>query len=189
MFASLSSEGVSDPEAISMSRPPVPSFTTRLAVARAMLARGAPAAPVHLADQFRAASADTRELHDRIGVLMPLLEPGRHWRQRMDSSPSDRHPGVPAGRAPRLHRGLPAPEAWRPSARVRAAAAPPDRLPAVRADAQAPAGRRGRPLRRVRSARDADVPPVRRPAGPALIVGDACPACADVLGIRAEVAS
>src|SRR3954451_20417014 len=64
-------------------------FTARLAVARTMLARGAPAAAVHLADQFRAASADTRELHDRIGVLMPLLEPGRNWRQRMDSPPSD----------------------------------------------------------------------------------------------------
>ena len=68
-----------------MSRAPFPA---RLALARAMIARGMPAAPVHLADQFLAASAETRRHHDRIGAVLPLLEPERNWRRLLDTAPS-----------------------------------------------------------------------------------------------------
>src|SRR5689334_19562745 len=77
-----------DGRRLRMTAPRVP-FTTRLAYARTLLARGVPAPAVHVADQFAAASADTRALHDRIGAIMPLLQPGRNWRQRMDPAPSD----------------------------------------------------------------------------------------------------
>ena len=171
-----------------MSRRRIP-FSTRLTAARAMLARGAPPAPAHLADQFRAASADTRELHDRIGMLMPLLEPGRNWRQRMDASrqPTPGRSCWPRCSAapkscPHLRRGGPQPTFVR--------------LPLHRTDCQ----RCVQTLRRPPADEDDRCDVCGRPEtltfhpfavrqGPALIVGDACVACADVLGIRAEVAS
>jgi hypothetical protein len=164
-------------------------FAARLALARAMLARGAPAAPVHLADQFRAASADTRLLHDRIGVLMPLLEPGRNWRQRMDAEPPDDTRAYLLAAllgcteaCPHLRRGGPQPAFVR--------------LPLHRTDCQ----RCVQTLRRPPVGEDdcCDVCgqrsvvtfyPFAVRQGPALIVGDACPACADVLGIRVQAAS
>ena len=165
------------------------SFATRLTLARAMIARGAPPHPVHLADQFRAASAGTRELHDRIGMLMPLLEPLRNWRQRMDSTPSsDTRAFLLAALlgctevCPHLKRGGPQPAFVR--------------LPLHRTDCQ----RCVQTLRRPPADEDDRCDVCGRPEtltfhpfavrqGPALIVGDACVACADVLGIRAEVAS
>src|SRR4051812_5228243 len=68
---------------------PRPDFPTPPAFARALLARGAPAIPVHVADQLDAAGAEVRVLHDRMGLLLPILEPARTWYDRVDAQPSD----------------------------------------------------------------------------------------------------
>src|SRR5215210_5981402 len=54
-----------------------------------MVARGATPAPVHLADQFGAAGRAARQLHDRLGAVLPALDPWRHWRHRIDAGVSD----------------------------------------------------------------------------------------------------
>jgi hypothetical protein len=171
-----------------MSRRPI-AFAARLAAARTMVARGAPAAPVYLADQLLAASADTRQIHDRIGTLMPLLEPGRNWRQRMDTEPSSETRAYLLAAllgctevCPHLKRSGPQPAIVR--------------LPLHRTDCE----RCVQTLRRPPTGEDdrCDVcgqrgvvtfHPFAVRQGPVLIVGDACQACADVLGIRAEAAS
>src|SRR5215218_9585729 len=71
----------------SMTRPVAP-FAERLRVARKLIAAGASQLPVHLADQYGAARADARGLHDRIGRLLPILEPDGPWHQRLDPPPS-----------------------------------------------------------------------------------------------------
>ncbi len=170
--------------------PDVPPFAARLAAAHRMIARGAPPAPVHLADQLGAAGKETQRLADRIGALMPLLEPGRNWRQRQDASPST-------------------------AARAYLLAAVLGCLSVV-----CPHLRKGGPqpafallaLRRVSCARCAGI--VRRPPpgeadrcdvctargvsrfhpfacrlGPTLLVGDACGTCAELLGIHIKEAA
>jgi hypothetical protein len=69
-------------------RPPAP-FAQRLALARAMIARGAPAPSGHLADQYAAAKREAKGLHDRVGELLPVCQPGRPWFNRADHDPSD----------------------------------------------------------------------------------------------------
>jgi hypothetical protein len=69
-------------------RPNVP-FAERLALAEALLARGARPAPTHLADQYGAARDEARGLRDRIGLLMPVLEPGREWFHRKHADAPD----------------------------------------------------------------------------------------------------
>jgi len=160
---------------------PVP-FAPRLAVARELLARGAPPLTVHEVDQLDAASRDTRLLHDRIGVLLPLLEPDRRWRQRLDTSPTtDARAYLLAAvlgcttYCCHLRRGGPQPAFIR--------------LPLRRADC----ARCVQTLRRpVTSEDECDLcgerdvvtfVPFACRQGPALIAGDVCRACADVLGI------
>jgi hypothetical protein len=165
------------------------SFTARLELARRLLARGTPGMPGHVADQLAAASADTRELHDRIGLLLPLLEPGRTWRQRMDASPSDDTRtyllaallGCTAV-CSHLKRGGPQPAFARlPLRRV-------DCRQCVRTLRRPPVGEDDRCD--ICGARGIAIfHPFAVRQGPALIVGDACRACADVLGIRSEAAS
>src|SRR5215203_5038158 len=46
-------------------------------------------APVHLADQLAAASTDARRWHDRLGVVLPAVDPGRRWYHRAAGAPSD----------------------------------------------------------------------------------------------------
>jgi hypothetical protein len=156
-------------------------FTTRLALARAMIRHGASPAPAHVADQVAAAAADTRGLHDRLGLMLPLLEPERHWRHRVDTSPSTttRMYLLAALMActmicPHLRGGGPQPAIAR--------------LPLHRVDCE----RCAQTLRR-RPPDDEDRCDARGVAifhlfavhlGPTLITGDACPRCADVLGIR-----
>lgn len=165
-------------------------FATRLTLAHALIARGAPAAPVHLADQLLAASADTRVLHDRIGLVMPLLEPGRQWRHLCDPAPStDTRAHLLAAllgcsaACCHLRRGGPQPAIAR--------------LPLHRVDCE----RCVQTLRRppldeddrcdVCGGRETQLfHPFAVRLGPTLIVGDACLDCATVLGIRlSEVAS
>ena len=165
------------------------TFAARLAIAHAMIARGAPSPAGHIADQLAAASRDTRALHDRLGAVLPLLEPGRRWHQRLDTGPSD------AVRAHllaalldcaaiccHLKRGGPQPAIVR--------------LPLRRVDC----GRCVQTFRRPPAGEDdrCDVCDARGVVtfhpfavrqGPLLIVGDGCPGCADVLGIRQEVSA
>ena len=63
-------------------------FPSRLALARALIAHGASRLPGHLADQLEAAGSEARTLHDRMGAVLPILEPERQWHHRSDSSPS-----------------------------------------------------------------------------------------------------
>jgi hypothetical protein len=160
-------------------------FATRLRLARAMIARGLPPAPVHVADQVAAAGAEAREHHDRLAMVLPLLEPGRNWRHRLASSPSDEIrayllAGVLGCTAYCVHlrRGGPQPAYIR--------------LPLRRADC----GRCVQTLRRsVTGANECDLcgadgvvtfHPFAVRHGPALIAGDVCGGCADVLGIAVE---
>lgn len=64
------------------------SFADRLALARRLIARRT-APSVHLADQLKAAGSEARVLHDRLGDVLPVLEPDRNWRHRTDHDPDD----------------------------------------------------------------------------------------------------
>jgi hypothetical protein len=164
------------------------SFAERLRVARELIARGAQHPSGHVADQLAAAAADTRRLHDRIGVVMPLLEPGRDWRQRVAPSPSAEVrayllAGVLGCKTvcPHLRKGGPQPALvmlpLRRIACLRCAAT--IRRPVTAPDQCDVCERRG----------VVTFVPFACHQGPALITGDACRACADILGIRSEVAS
>lgn len=162
-------------------------FATRLRLARALIAHRTPAAPVHLADQLAAASVETREAHDRLGIVLPLLAPDRTWRQRVDRAASDDIrayllAGVLGCEAYCCHlkRGGPQPAFIR--------------LPLRRADC----GRCVQTLRRPpRDEADrcdlcgargvVTFVPFAVRQGPALIAGDACADCAGVLGIVQDV--
>jgi len=162
-------------------------FATRLRLARDLLARGASVLPVHLADQFEAASAEVREVHDRLGVVLPLLAPDRTWRHRVEPCASDETRAyLVAGvlgcttYCCHLRRGGPQPAFVR--------------LPLRRADC----GRCVQTLRRTPIGEDdrcdlcgargvVTFHPFAVRHGPALIAGDVCPICADVLGIVQEV--
>jgi len=65
------------------------TFADRLSLARRLIARGAARQPVPLADQLAAAGSEARVLHDRIGAALPILQPDRDWRQRIEVAPSD----------------------------------------------------------------------------------------------------
>src|SRR4051812_15836335 len=64
-------------------------FADRLALARRLVARGPSALPTHTVDQLGAAGREVRQIHDHLMSVLPQIEPDRHWRQRMDSEPSD----------------------------------------------------------------------------------------------------
>jgi hypothetical protein len=170
-----------------MSRPL--DFPTRLNLARRMIARGAPSPAVHLADQLAAAGAEVRTIHDRMGAVLPILEPERNWRQRVDASPSD---DVRAY----LVAAILGCEAW--CCHLKRGGPQPAivRLPLHRADCS----RCSQTLRR--PPRDEDdrcdvcgqfgvliFHPFAVRLGPLLVAGDGCPACADALGIRQEVSA
>src|SRR5215203_6160367 len=72
-----------------MSRQQATPFAKRLVLARLLVARGSSTLPPHVADQLSAAGRETRVLHDRLGRVLPVLEPGRNWRQRAEREPSD----------------------------------------------------------------------------------------------------
>jgi hypothetical protein len=169
-----------------MSRPP---FPTRLALARRLVARGAAPAPVHLADQLAAAGAEARVAHDRLGATLPLIQPGRHWRQRIDPDPSDDVRAYILATVldctrvcVHIRRGGPRPafallalrrvDCWRCVQTTRRP--PPDE--ADRCDVCTTRG-------------VTTFHPFAVRMGPALVVGDACAGCADVLGIVQEVSA
>jgi hypothetical protein len=166
------------------------SFPERLALARRMVAGSTPpAANVHLADQIRAAGSEVRQIHDRMAAVMPLLEPGRNWRQRVDADPSDTTRAyLLAGLlgcttvCPHLRKGGPQPGIARlPLRRVDCTRCSQTlrRPPAEDDDACDVCGRRGVSL----------FFPFAMRSGPLLVAGDACAGCADVLGISLEAAS
>jgi hypothetical protein len=166
-----------------------PTFAQRLAAARAMIAGGAADVPGHLADQIRAAGAETRHLHDRMGAVLPLLEPGRNWRPRVDADPSDTTRAYLLAAlfgcttvCPHLRTGGPQPAIAR--------------LPLRRIDC----GKCSQTFRRppTGEADQCDIcqqPEVLRfwpfavRQGPVLIAGDACGECADLLGISEAAAA
>lgn len=168
---------------------PRPDFETRLAIARRLLARGAAPVPVHVADQLDAAGREVRMLHDRLGTVLPLLEPHRSWRQRIDPDPSDdvrAHllAAVLGTEASCVHlrRGGPQPAIIRlPLRRIDCTrcAQTLRRPPAGEADRCDVCGARGVAI----------FHPFAMRQGPAFVMGDGCPDCADVLGIRVEAAS
>jgi hypothetical protein len=148
-----------------------------------MVVRAMPSAPVHLADQLDAAGRETRQLHDRLGLVLPVLEPERHWRQRADLEPSDDVRAYLLAALMGCHtvclhlrRGGPRPAIVR--------------LPLGRVDC----GPCTQTLwRRVTAEDECDVCTARGVTtfhpfavrqGPLLLAGDACPSCATVLGIR-----
>jgi hypothetical protein len=164
-------------------------FAARLALARRLIARGASPAPVHLADQFGAATADARRQHDRLGAALPLIQPGRNWRQRIDPDPSDDIRAyiltavLDCTRVcVHLRRGGPRPafallalrrvDCWRCVQTTR-------RPPPGEADRCDVCGARG----------IVTFVPFALRQGPALVVGDACHHCAGVLGIVHEVSA
>jgi hypothetical protein len=164
-------------------------FATRLTLARAVIARGAAPAPVHLADQLAAAGHEARALHDLIGSALPILQPDRAWHQRIDTSPSE------AVRAYilaamldcttvccHLKRGGPQPafdllalrrvDCWRCVQTTR-------RPPPDEGDRCDVCGARG----------IVTFVPFAVRLGPALVVGDGCSACARILGIVQEASA
>jgi hypothetical protein len=166
------------------------SFPDRLALARQMIAKGAPpVAPVHLADQIRAAGDEVRRIHDTMGAVMPLLEPGRNWRHRVDADPSDTTRAYLlaalfgcVNTCPHLRKGGPQPGIARlPLRRVDCTRCSQTlrRPPAEDDDACDVCGRREVLM----------FFPFAMRSGPLMVAGDACAGCADVLGISLEAAS
>jgi hypothetical protein len=62
-------------------------FHERLAVAREMMAKPMRMPPTWIGDQLAAAAAETRIVHERVGAVLPILEPDRSWRRR-DADPT-----------------------------------------------------------------------------------------------------
>lgn len=169
-------------------RQPSP-FRDRLCLARTMIARRPATAPIHLRDQLAAAGRDVRQLHDRLGAVLPMIEPERHWRQRMDTVPSDETRAVLLAAllgctaiCLHLRRGGPRPAIAR--------------LALHRVDCQRCVATLYRPPEGEDSLCDVCGAPevltfypfgVR--SGPVLLVGDACGDCAAVLGILQEVSA
>jgi hypothetical protein len=168
--------------------PPSP-FTDRLALARRLVAKSAPTAPIHIADQLGAADREVRQLHDRLAAVLPMLEPARQWRQRMDAVPSDDIRAYLLAAllgctncCPHLRRGGPRPALAR--------------LPLGRVGCERCVGMLYRPSSGDDDRCDicmargvATFHPFAVGFGPVLLAGDACSSCAGVLGIREEVAS
>jgi hypothetical protein len=188
MLAGLSPEGLSAPEGI-VSRQPAAPFRDRLALARRMVARGTTSAPVHLADQLAAASTDARRWHDRLGVVLPAVDPARRWYHHTDGAPSDDTRAYLLAAllgcttvCLHLRRGGPRPAVAR--------------LPLHRVDCERCSATLYRPpvgeddRCDICTARGVTTfVPFAIRLGPALLAGDACPTCVGVLGIRTEVAS
>jgi hypothetical protein len=164
-------------------------FRTRLALAHRMLARGHDPAPADVADQMQAANGEVRRMADRLGMLLPILSPDRNWHQMMESTPSETvRAYLLAGVfgctdvCPHLRRGGPQPAIVR--------------LPLHRVDCS----RCVQTLRRAPANEDDQCDLCGKPEtltfvpfavrqGPALIAGDVCMTCADVLGILREAAA
>jgi hypothetical protein len=165
------------------------SFAAHLELARRLIARGPAPLPNHVTDQLDAAGAEARTLHDRIGAALPVLQPDRAWYQRIDSSPSDDVRAYILAATldcttvcTHLRRGGPQPAFVQlPLRRVDCGrcAGTVRRPPADESDRCDVCGARG----------VVTFMPFAMRQGPALVVGDACAACADVLGIRQEAAS
>jgi len=164
------------------------SFADRLNVARKLIARRS-VPPVHLTDQLEAAGSEARALHDRIGATLPVLEPERNWRHRVEADPSDDVKALILAAVldcttvcVHLRRGGPRPAFVQlPLRRVDCERCirtlrrpPPDE--ADRCDV---CGARG----------ETTFHPFAGQHGPAMVMGDACPRCASVLGIVQEAAS
>jgi hypothetical protein len=164
-------------------------FADRLALARAKIARGAAPAPVHVADQLVSAGAEAGVAHDRLGAALPLIQPGRNWRQRIDPAPSDDVRAYILAAVlectrvcVHIRRGGPRPsfallalrrvDCWRCVQTMR-------RPPPDEADRCDVCGARG----------ITTFVPFAMRQGPALVVGDACPDCAAVLGIVQEASA
>jgi hypothetical protein len=162
----------------------------RLEAARQLLARGAAPLPIHEFDQVDAAGTEVRALHDRLSAVLPLLASDRAWRQRVDVSPSD---------DVRAHILAAVLDCTTVCVHIRRGGPRPAfvQLPLRRIDCQRCVGTIRRPP--PDEADRCDVcgargittfVPFAGRHGPALVAGDACPACAGVLGIRdVEVAS
>ena len=149
-------------------------FPTRLALARRLIARGAAPAPVHVADQLASAGADARRQHDRLAAALPLIQPGRNWRQRIDPDPSDDVRAYILAAVldctrvcVHIRRGGPRPA----FALLALRRSPPDE-----SDHCDVCGARG----------IVTFVPFAVRQGPALVVGDACSDCAAMLGIVQE---
>jgi hypothetical protein len=172
-----------------MTRPRPAPFPERLALARRMIARGTSPAPVHLADQLASASADARRWHDRLGVVLPAVDPARRWYHRTDGAPSDDTRAFLLAAllgcttvCLHLRRGGPRPAVAR--------------LPLHRIDCERCAQTLYGPPPGEDDVCDVceqrgvtTFVPFAVRLGPLLMVGDACPACAGVLGIRFEEAA
>src|SRR5215211_6860130 len=65
------------------------TFADRLALAHRLIACGPTPAPTHITDQLAAAGSEAAALHDQIGAALPVLQPDRTWRQRIEADPSD----------------------------------------------------------------------------------------------------
>lgn len=167
-----------------------PDFRTRLAAARALMAHGWTPPPTNIRDQLGAAAKDVRAAHAALGQVLPLIDPSRGWRERMDTAPSDDVRAYLVAAmlgcidvCSHLRRGGPQPSYLRLALR--------------RADC-------GRCVQTMRlpppdeedrcdlcGARDiVTFVPFATRSGPALLVGDACTDCAAVLGLtQMEAAS
>jgi hypothetical protein len=170
-----------------MNRPSAAPFPARLALARRMVARGPGSPPIQIADQLDAAGREMRGLHDRLGQVLPVLEPERHWRHRTDIDPTDDTRALLLAAVlgcvnvcVHLRRGGPRPAFCRlPLRRVDCGRCSQTRWPtATGADECDVCG-----------ATETDLfYPFAVNRGPLLIAGDVCGGCAEALGIRAEVA-
>ena len=162
------------------------TFATRLELARRMVARRAAHPPVHLADQLDAAGAEARVLHDQIGAVLPVLQPDRAWYQRIEADPSDDVRAYILAAlldcttvCVHIRRGGPQPAFVM--------------LPLRRVDCGRCAGTIRRPPPDESDRCDVcgaravgTFVPFAMRQGPALVVGDACTACAGGLGIRID---
>lgn len=167
----------------------VAPFTDRLALARRLIARGAARLPVHITDQFAAAGSEARMLHDHIGAVLPILEPDRTWRQRIDTDPSDDVRAYILAATldcttvcVHIRRGGPRPAFVQ--------------LPLRRVDCGRCIGTVRRPPPEESDRCDVcgargviTFVPFAMRQGPALVMGDGCTSCAATLGIVQEVAS
>jgi hypothetical protein len=159
-------------------------FTDRLALARQLVARGAAQPPTHLADQLGAAGKEARGLHQRIGALAAVLHPERPWRHRTDHAPSDEVRtyllaaalGCMGDVCCHLRKGGPQPAlVLLPLHRVvcTRCAGIVRRPPPGEDDRCDVCGARG----------VVTFHPFSVHLGPTIVTGDACPACAETLGI------
>ena len=164
-------------------------FSDRLALARRLVARRSARPPVHLADQLEAAGSEARVLHDCIGATLPVLEPERNWRHRVEADPTDNVKAYLLATVldcttvcVHLRRGGPRP------AFVQLALRRVDCEQCIRTLRRPPPDAADRCD--VCGARSVSIfHPFAMRQGPALVMGDACPRCASVLGIVQEAAS